>query len=82
MQSKEKLALHLDENDHIEQFPPIEYFDQPEYLFSTFEDDSFLCLLDDSSYSKDEEKIKVIPEQYDLKFDENFIQNFKNIIID
>jgi hypothetical protein len=80
MQNKEKLSIHLHENNHIQEFPPKEYFDQPEYLFSTFEDDSLLMLLDDSGYSKDEEKIKVIPEQYDLKLDDNFIQNFKDIL--
>lgn len=74
------LEKHLSENNHIQQFPPSEYFDQPEYLFSTFEDDSLLCLLDDSSYCKDEERIKVIPEQYDLHLDENLIQNFKDIL--
>ena len=36
------------------------------YYFSAFEDDNLLCILNDNTYSQDEAKIKVIPEQYSV----------------
>ena len=78
--TKESLIDHLHENDHISEKLNDEYYDQPEYFFSTFEDDNLLCLLDDSTYLKDELKYQVIPEQYDIKVDEELITNFKEIL--
>ena len=49
------------------------------YYFSTFEDDSLLCLLDDSAYSKDEQRIKVIPEDMKIKIDEAVLDNLKEL---
>lgn len=65
--SSEDLLNHLETDDHIKEFPDMDLWDQPEYFFSTFEDDNLLCLLDDDGYNKDESKIKVIPE--DIKFE-------------
>jgi hypothetical protein len=36
--------------------------------------------LDDSNYSKDEDRIKIIPEQYDLKLDDELIKKFREIL--
>ena len=48
------------------------------YYFSTFEDDSLLCLLDDTAYSIDESKIKIIPEEIDMNMNNDLINKFKN----
>jgi hypothetical protein len=48
------------------------------YYFSTYEDDNLLCILNDEAYSKDEQRINVIPEQYTI--DEDLIKNFKQIL--
>lgn len=73
------MLKHLEESGHVKQFPDVELWDQPEYYFSTFEDDSLLCLLDDTAYSKDESKIQVIPEQYDLVLNEELIKSLKEL---
>lgn len=50
-------------------------FSHIRYYFSTFEDDSLLCLLDDDAYSKDEQKIKVIPEDVNIKINEDVLDS-------
>jgi hypothetical protein len=79
-ENKEDLLTHLHEGNHISEMPDEKFYDQPEYFFSTFEDDNLLCVLDDSTYLKDELKYQVIPEQYDIKIDEELISNFKEIL--
>jgi hypothetical protein len=49
------------------------------YFFSTFEDDNLLCILDDTAYSTDELKFKVIPEKYEIKLDNETIQYLKEL---
>lgn len=45
---KEELLAHLDEfSEHIQKVPDNEVWDQPQYFFPTYEDDSLLCNLDD-----------------------------------
>ena len=78
-ESMETMRSHLKENDHIKEFPSSELWDQPEFYFSTFEDDSLLCLLDDSAYEKDESKFKVIPEEYDFQINKDIMQNFEEL---
>lgn len=78
--SMEELRTHLKENDHIKQFPDCEHWDQPEFYFSTFEDDSLLCLLDDSAY--DESKFNVIPEEYEFKINSDIVNNFQELTLD
>lgn len=75
----ESLRQHLAENEHVKVFPSSELWDQPEYYFSTFEDDSLLCLLDDTAYDKDECKVKVIPEEYDIRINNDIVQNFEEL---
>jgi len=48
-------------------------------LFSTFEDDSLLCLLDDTAYNKDESKVIVIPEKFDVEIKEEVFEDMKNL---
>ena len=48
------------------------------YYFSTFEDDTLLCLLDDSAYSADEAKFQVIPEQLDLRINDELARELMN----
>jgi hypothetical protein len=47
------------------------------YLFSTFEDDTLLCLLDDDAYDQDETKIKVIPEKFDVEMRHELCNDLK-----
>jgi hypothetical protein len=78
LDTKAEFLQHLHENDfqHIAEFPSADLWDQPEYFFSTFEDDSLLCLLDDSGYAVDEAlKVKVIPEHYDIKLNDQELFN-------
>merc|ERR1719468_424217 len=75
-----ELRTHLKENNHIKQFPDCEHWDQPEFYFSTFEDDSLLCLLDDSAY--DESKFNVIPEEYEFKINSDIVNNFQELTLD
>jgi hypothetical protein len=49
------------------------------YLFSTFEDDSLLCLLDDTAYSRDESKVTVIPEKFDVEVKEEVFESMNNL---
>ena len=48
------------------------------YYFSTFEDDTLLCLLDDSAYGADEAKFQVIPEQFDLHVNDELAKELMN----
>ncbi len=75
----EELQKHLSENDHVKHFPSSDLWDQPEYYFSTFEDDSLLCLLDDTAYDKDESKFKVIPEEYNIKINNDIVRNIEEL---
>lgn len=78
----EELRIHLKENDHIKEFPDCELWDQPEFYFSTFEDDSLLCLLDDSAYDQDESKFNVIPEEYEFRINSDIVNNFQELTLD
>lgn len=49
------------------------------YLFSTFEDDSLLCLLDDTAYTRDESKVLIIPEKFDVEIKEEVFEDMKNL---
>jgi hypothetical protein len=79
--SSSDLLKHVSplESGHIREFPGEQHWDQPEYYFSTFEDDSLLCLLDDAAYSKDECKIKVIPEEMDIKVNSDLLKNLHEL---
>ena len=79
--NRNALLEHLQSSNHFQKFPDKELWDSPEYFFSTFEDDSMLCLLDDSAYSKDESKIVIIPEQYDLNINDELFQSLKDLKI-
>jgi hypothetical protein len=83
METRSSLLEHLKSSKHTNELPMSfkELWDQPEYFFSTFEDDSMLCLLDDTAYSKDESKIVIIPEQYDLNINDELFQNLKDLKI-
>jgi len=81
METLASLLEHLKSSKHIQDFPDNQLWDQPEYFFSTFEDDSMLCLLDDTAYSKDESKVVIIPEQYDLNINDELFQNLKDLKI-
>ena len=78
-ETRTHLLDHLEKSKHTTSFPDKELWDQPEYFFSTFEDDSMLCLLDDSAYSKDESKVVIIPEQYDLNINDELFQSLKDL---
>ena len=75
--SKEQLLSHLNDNEHLNKFPEKDYWDLPDYYFSTFEDDNLLCLLDDEAY--DESKIQVIPENMEVKINEEIVKNLKDL---
>lgn len=77
--SMSKLREHLENVQHIKEFPANELWDQPEYYFSTFEDDNLFCLLDHNAYEKDECKYKVIPEEYDIAFNAHIMDNLKEL---
>jgi len=61
------LSLFLIEFDNLSVHGALNVLNFLRYYFSTFEDDSLLCLLDDDAYSKDEQKINVIPEDVNFK---------------
>ncbi|RNA31813.1 zinc finger protein 277-like [Brachionus plicatilis] len=79
--SNEELLKHLEADDHIKEFPNMDLWDQPEYYFSTFEDDNLLCLLDDNGYNKDESKIKVIPEDIRIEIRKELLESLKDLDI-
>ncbi|CAF0704556.1 unnamed protein product [Brachionus calyciflorus] len=79
--SKEILLNHLEEDDHIKEFPDMDLWDQPEYYFSTFEDDNLLCLLNDNGYNKDESKIQVIPEELNIEIKKELLDSLKELEI-
>ncbi len=74
-ESSDELREHLKRTEHVKNFPEPDLWDQPEYYFSTFEDDSLLCLLDDSAYDK--EQFSVIPEEYDIKINEELLKELR-----
>nr|CAD7416585.1 unnamed protein product [Timema poppensis] len=43
--SRQSLLVHMETSQHFT-VPPSKQWDQPEYYFPTYEDDSFLCFLD------------------------------------
>nr|CAD7399297.1 unnamed protein product [Timema cristinae] len=43
--SRQSLLVHMETSEHFT-MPPSKQWDQPEYYFPTYEDDSFLCFLD------------------------------------
>nr|CAD7262325.1 unnamed protein product [Timema shepardi] len=43
--SRQSLLVHMETSQHFT-MPPSKLWDQPEYYFPTYEDDSFLCFLD------------------------------------
>lgn len=77
--SSEELLKHLETDGHIREFPDMDLWDQPEYYFSTFEDDNLLCLLDDNGYNKDESKIKVIPEDLTIEIKKELLESLSEI---
>ncbi|XP_053318939.1 zinc finger protein 277 [Spea bombifrons] len=64
--SKAELVRHMDEERHLGNLPERSLWDQPQYYFPTYENDSLLCTLSDSegeSEAKDQnEDIPVIGE--------------------
>lgn len=79
--AKEDLLKHLENDDHIKEFPDMDLWDQPEYYFSTFEDDNLLCLLDDNGYNRDESKIQVIPEEVKFEIKKELLDSLKEFDI-
>ena len=77
--SMDMLRNHLTEKMHIKEFPSAELWDHPEFYFSTFEDDSMLCLLDDAAYDQDQSKFQVIPEQYDIQINKELMNDLKQL---
>uniref|UniRef100_A0A670YZU9 Zinc finger protein 277 n=1 Tax=Pseudonaja textilis TaxID=8673 RepID=A0A670YZU9_PSETE len=47
-QLKEELIRHLEDNKHIAVLPDRSVWDQPQYYFPTYENDTLLCALSDS----------------------------------
>ncbi|KAM9311712.1 zinc finger protein 277 [Gastrophryne carolinensis] len=62
--SKTELITHLEKDNHISIVPERAVWDQPQYYFPTYENDSLLCTLSDSEeeLSEQNEEIPVIGE--------------------
>lgn len=78
-ETNEELLKHLETDSHIREFPDMDLWDQPEYYFSTFEDDNLLCLLDDNGYNKDESKFKVIPEDLRIEIKKELLESLNDL---
>ncbi len=76
--SRPDIISHLEATGHIKELPSKEHWDQPEYLFSTFEDDTLLCLLNDDAY---EDNVKVIAEQFDVEMRNELSTDLKNLLL-
>ncbi|XP_069832260.1 zinc finger protein 277 [Dendropsophus ebraccatus] len=65
-QSKTELIAHMEKDNHIGILPERSLWDQPQYYFPTYENDSLLCTLSDSEEELDtqnqNEEIPVIGE--------------------
>nr|XP_034983911.1 zinc finger protein 277 [Zootoca vivipara] len=65
-QSKRELVNHMEETRHITLLPARSMWDQPQYYFPTYENDTLLCTLSDSedelSAGKQKEDVPVISE--------------------
>ncbi|XP_063302955.1 zinc finger protein 277 isoform X2 [Pelobates fuscus] len=64
--SKPELIKHMEENKHLSLLPERSLWDQPQYYFPTYENDSLLCTLSDSegelTAENENEDIPVIGE--------------------
>ncbi|XP_053263003.1 zinc finger protein 277 isoform X1 [Podarcis raffonei] len=65
-QSKRELVNHMEETRHITLLPARSMWDQPQYYFPTYENDTLLCTLSDSedelTAGKQKEDVPVISE--------------------
>ncbi|XP_015270934.1 PREDICTED: zinc finger protein 277 [Gekko japonicus] len=65
-QSKKELTSHMEETKHITFLPDRSIWDQPQYYFPTYENDTLLCTLsdsdDESMAGKRKEDVPVISE--------------------
>ncbi|KAF7246520.1 hypothetical protein EYD10_07276 [Varanus komodoensis] len=65
-QSKKELVRHMEETKHITLLPARSMWDQPQYYFPTYENDTLLCTLSDSedelTAGKQNEDVPVISE--------------------
>ncbi|KAM6384707.1 zinc finger protein 277 isoform 1-T1 [Alca torda] len=60
-QSKEGLISHMEETKHVTFLPPRSTWDQPQYYFPTYENDTLLCTLSDSEDLITEDQSEDIP---------------------
>lgn len=78
--SNEKLQCHLREAGHYS-IGEQQFWDQPEFFFPTYEDDQFLCHLEDDSPDQSDDSSVVISEKVDAKVNTEAeslsLENFK-----
>ncbi|XP_058833981.1 zinc finger protein 277 [Topomyia yanbarensis] len=60
--TKDHLLVHLKEAAHFS-IGESQYWDQPEYFFPTYEDDQFLCHLEDDSPDQSDDSSMVVSEK-------------------
>ncbi|XP_039919101.1 zinc finger protein 277 isoform X2 [Hirundo rustica] len=60
-ESKGGLISHMEETKHIAFLPARSTWDQPQYYFPTYENDTLLCTLSDSEDAKTEDQSEEVP---------------------
>uniref|UniRef100_A0A8C0U6K1 Zinc finger protein 277 n=2 Tax=Cyanistes caeruleus TaxID=156563 RepID=A0A8C0U6K1_CYACU len=60
-ESKQELISHMEETKHIAFLPARSTWDQPQYYFPTYENDTLLCTLSDSEDAKTEDQSEEVP---------------------
>lgn len=74
-ETQQALLSHMTNTNHISS-PDPEMWDQPEYFFPTYEDDRFLCGLDDDvDEGQPEEDVVVVPEPVPIKTDSSVLHD-------